>query len=77
MENLVNIELAYINTKHPDFTEATVVHRALTEHMDNDVKKLNIRENMARENMARSGANVQQPEEVVSNHASKRVVCFT
>ncbi|CAF4405019.1 unnamed protein product [Rotaria sp. Silwood2] len=30
VENLVGIELAYINTKHPDFHEATVIHRALT-----------------------------------------------
>lgn len=31
VENLVSIELSYINTKHPDFTEAQIVHRALTE----------------------------------------------
>ena len=30
VENLVGIELAYINTKHPDFHEAGVIHRALT-----------------------------------------------
>ena len=28
------IELSYINTKHPDFTEAQIVHRALTEDRD-------------------------------------------
>ncbi|CAF5103633.1 unnamed protein product, partial [Rotaria sp. Silwood1] len=30
VENLVGIELAYINVKHPDFYEATVIHTALT-----------------------------------------------
>jgi dynamin 1-like protein len=30
VENLVQIELAYINTKHPDFSEATLIQRALT-----------------------------------------------
>jgi dynamin 1-like protein len=30
VENLVEIELAYINTKHPDFYEAGLIHRALT-----------------------------------------------
>jgi hypothetical protein len=30
VENLVGIELAYINTKHPDFHEAGVIHKALT-----------------------------------------------
>lgn len=30
VENLVGIELAYINTKHPDFHEAGYIHRALT-----------------------------------------------
>ncbi|CAF1347667.1 unnamed protein product [Rotaria magnacalcarata] len=30
VENLVGIELAYVNTKHPDFHEAVFIHRALT-----------------------------------------------
>ncbi|CAF0777886.1 unnamed protein product [Didymodactylos carnosus] len=30
VENLVAIELAYINTKHPDFYEAGLIHKALT-----------------------------------------------
>jgi dynamin 1-like protein len=30
VENLVQIELAYINTKHPDFSEATFIQKALT-----------------------------------------------
>ncbi|CAF0911454.1 unnamed protein product [Brachionus calyciflorus] len=30
VENLVHIELAYINTKHPDFTEANLIQKALT-----------------------------------------------
>ncbi|XP_050412022.1 dynamin-1-like protein isoform X1 [Patella vulgata] len=31
VENLVCIELAYINTKHPDFSEAQSVHKMMTE----------------------------------------------
>ncbi|XP_052781537.1 dynamin-1-like protein isoform X2 [Mya arenaria] len=30
VENLVGVELAYINTKHPDFHEAQMIHRAVT-----------------------------------------------
>jgi hypothetical protein len=30
VENLVEIELAYINTKHPDFHEAGLIHKAMT-----------------------------------------------
>ncbi|XP_033116387.1 dynamin-1-like protein [Anneissia japonica] len=37
VENLVGIELAYINTKHPDFTDAAVVNALI--HQSNDVKK--------------------------------------
>lgn len=29
--NLVQIELAYINTKHPDFTEASIIQRSLNQ----------------------------------------------
>ena len=29
--NLLAIELAYVNTKHPDFTEASLIHRTMTE----------------------------------------------
>ncbi|CAI9737440.1 dynamin-1-like protein isoform X1 [Octopus vulgaris] len=31
VENLVAVELAYINTKHPDFTEANLVHKTAVE----------------------------------------------
>lgn len=31
VENLVAIELAYINTKHPDFAEAYTVHRSISD----------------------------------------------
>ncbi|KAL3852739.1 hypothetical protein ACJMK2_016356 [Sinanodonta woodiana] len=34
VENLVHIELAYINTKHPDFYEAQLVHKSLTENTE-------------------------------------------
>ncbi|XP_060557155.1 dynamin-1-like protein isoform X2 [Ruditapes philippinarum] len=34
VENIVGIELAYINTKHPDFHEAQMVHRAVTNDHD-------------------------------------------
>ncbi|KAK7476319.1 hypothetical protein BaRGS_00032437 [Batillaria attramentaria] len=38
VENLVAIELAYINTKHPDFTEAYLVHRSITDGGYGDTK---------------------------------------
>ena len=36
------IELAYINTKHPDFTEATYLHKTLTEGLDPDKRKMQV-----------------------------------
>jgi len=33
VQNLVAIELAYINTKHPDFTEALALHKQFTDSM--------------------------------------------
>lgn len=41
VENLVGIELAYVNTKHPDFTEASLIHRTFTESLDGDFRKQN------------------------------------
>jgi len=34
VENLVQVELAYINTKHPDFSEAHLFHRAMVTATD-------------------------------------------
>jgi len=31
VENLVAIELAYVNTRHPDFDEARLIYRGLTD----------------------------------------------
>ncbi|XP_076468688.1 dynamin-1-like protein [Babylonia areolata] len=36
VENLVAIELAYINTKHPDFSEAYCVHRSIADASGGD-----------------------------------------
>ena len=36
------IELAYINTKHPDFTEASYIHKSLTEGIEQDKRKLQV-----------------------------------
>ncbi len=43
VENLVQIELAYINTKHPDFTEANLIQKALNsgEFGEKHTEKLN------------------------------------
>ncbi|XP_033645744.1 dynamin-1-like protein isoform X2 [Asterias rubens] len=38
VENLVGIELAYINTKHPDFADASLVN-ALVEHQEREQNK--------------------------------------
>ena len=40
----MQIELAYINTKHPDFTEAGLVHRSISESIERDMKKFNLQE---------------------------------
>lgn len=39
VENLVAIELAYINTKHPDFNEANMAHRSFTEASAGDSQR--------------------------------------
>ena len=36
------IELAYINTKHPDFTEASYIHKSLTEGIEQDKRKMQV-----------------------------------
>ena len=42
VENLVQIELAYINTKHPDFIEASLIQKALNSgEFDKHSEKLN------------------------------------
>lgn len=42
VENLVAIELSYINTKHPDFEEARLIYRGLTEDVGdgNDLRRI-------------------------------------
>ena len=44
VENLVAIELSYINTKHPDFEEARLIYRGLTDDVSesNDLRKLSM-----------------------------------
>ena len=44
VENLVDIELAYINTKHPDFTEAGLVHKALTDGLREDLHRIKLQD---------------------------------
>uniref|UniRef100_A0A0B6ZVX5 dynamin GTPase n=1 Tax=Arion vulgaris TaxID=1028688 RepID=A0A0B6ZVX5_9EUPU len=47
VENLVQVELAYINTKHPDFSEAQLVHRALTSSTgEGDLYKVSLQKNV-------------------------------
>ena len=60
VQNLVNIELAYINTKHPDFKEAGLVHKALTESLDQDMRKMA----MEREQFNKQAAQVEEKEKV-------------
>jgi len=43
VENLVSIELSYINTKHPDFTEAGAIHKKLTDTMEHDMRKISVK----------------------------------
>jgi hypothetical protein len=46
VENLVSIELAYINTKHPDFQrEASIVSSMMHAHIDdNSAQKLTVKQ---------------------------------
>ncbi|KAK6994639.1 dynamin-1-like protein isoform X1 [Biomphalaria glabrata] len=48
VENLVQIELAYINTKHPDFSEAQLVHKAMMGNnlVENDTHKTHSQRNV-------------------------------
>lgn len=39
VENLVAIELAYINTKHPDFAEAYTIHRSIADMSAGDSQR--------------------------------------
>ena len=54
------IELAYINTKHPDFTEATLIHKSMTETMETELKK------MQQRNPPNEGPNRQLLDDTVS-----------
>ena len=40
----MGIELAYINTKHPDFAEAGLVHRALTDGLREDMHRMKLQD---------------------------------
>ena len=44
MENLVAIELAYVNTRHPDFDEARLIYRGLTDDTvdGSDLRKVTV-----------------------------------
>jgi hypothetical protein len=55
--NLVQIELAYINTKHPDFTEASIIQ-----------KSLNSGELSGRDNIERMNSSfLTQPSQPIAN----------
>jgi dynamin 1-like protein len=40
VENLVAIELAYVNTRHPDFEEARLIYRGLTDDGIEDLRRV-------------------------------------
>jgi len=44
VENLVAIELAYVNTRHPDFDEARLIYRGLTDDVvdSSDLRKVSV-----------------------------------
>lgn len=39
MENLVSIELAYVNTKHPDFTDANIINTLFRDVEESNQRK--------------------------------------
>ncbi|RUS80640.1 hypothetical protein EGW08_011590 [Elysia chlorotica] len=78
VENLVQVELAYINTKHPDFAEAHLVHRAMTGGgmgMDQDAQRASQQQqqqqhrNMLLEKEDREKASGSQPPSATSSAA--------
>lgn len=50
MENLVVIELAYINTKHPDFHEANLFQRSQELEMFNNFKDFHVNNESTKNN---------------------------
>ena len=57
MENLVAIELAYVNTRHPDFDEARLIYRGLT---DDGVDSSDLRKVSAHNAMTHGGTSSKQ-----------------
>ncbi|KAK2176785.1 hypothetical protein NP493_640g02001 [Ridgeia piscesae] len=65
VENLVAIELAYINTKHPDFTEASYIHKSLTEGIEQDKRKLQVVKPAPAPTPARQAVPDERPRSVI------------
>jgi len=57
VENLVAIELAYVNTRHPDFDEARLIYRGLT---DDGVDSSDLRKVSAHNAMTHGGTSSKQ-----------------
>jgi len=60
VENLVAIELAYVNTRHPDFDEARLIYRGLT---DDGVDSSDLRKVSAHNAMTHGGTSSKQVRE--------------
>jgi dynamin 1-like protein len=57
VENLVQIELSYINTKHPDFHEANLIQKALTSgDLEKSFEKVSLSPNQISANQSISSA---------------------
>ena len=59
VENLVAIELAYINTKHPDFAEAYTVHRSVADYSVGDSHRSFSNSSLTRNMLDRQGEEVK------------------
>jgi len=57
VENLVAIELAYVNTRHPDFDEARLIYRGVT---DDGVDSSDLRKVSAHNAMTHGGITGKQ-----------------
>ena len=62
VENLVAIELAYVNTRHPDFDEARLIYRGL---VDDGVDSSDLRKASAHNAMTHGGTFIKQVGTVV------------
>jgi dynamin 1-like protein len=69
VENLVQIELAYINTKHPDFHKDAAFVPSLLKNEQNDAAWVHTAGNPVSRRVAKNLSSVAESEAIVNNHS--------